>query len=331
MNLKPIVLACSLVGVSLMASTVQAEMLKASHQFPGGKGDVRDEMMKIVSNEITKADVDLTMRIYPGGSLFKAKDQWVPLTKGLLDMTLVPLAYAAGKHPQFDATLMPGLVKNHAHAARLSDSPFMEAIKEEINDAGAIVLADTWMAGGFASAKKCILEPEDAEGQTFRAAGKAFERMLAGAGASIASMPSSEIYTAMQTGVIDAANTSSASFVSYRLDEQVKCLTAPGENALWFMYEPLLISKITWNKLNAEQQAALTAAGDKAEKYFFEEAKGLDQKMVDAFTKSGVEVVTMTTEQADKWKAIAQNTSYKVFAEQVPGGKELIDLALSVE
>ena len=82
--------------------------------------------------------------------------------------------------------------------------------------------------------------------------------MLATAGASIASMPSSEIYTAMQTGVLDGANTSSGSFVSYRIYEQVSCLTAPGANALWFMYEPVLISERSWNSLTAEQQSALT-------------------------------------------------------------------------
>jgi TRAP-type transport system periplasmic protein len=59
----------------------------------------------------------------------------------------------------------------------------------------------------------------------------------------IASMPSSEIYTGTQTGVLDAANTSSASFVSHRLCQQVKCLTAPGSDALWFMYEPVMMSK----------------------------------------------------------------------------------------
>src|SRR3546814_2017753 len=68
------------------------------------------------------------------------------------------------------------------------------------------------------------------EGQVTRAAGPAFEQMLVGAGASIASMPSSEIYTAMRTGVLDAANTSSGSFVSYRIYEQVKCLTEPGSS-----------------------------------------------------------------------------------------------------
>ena len=90
-----------------------------------------------------------------------------------------------------------------------------------------------------------------------RAAGPAFEEMLVAAGASISSMPSSEIYTAMQTGVLDATNTSSASFVSYRLYEQVKCLTAPGANALWFMYEPVLMSKKVFDGLTPEQQHAL--------------------------------------------------------------------------
>ncbi len=107
-----------------------------------------------------------------------------------------------------------------------------------------MVLADAWLAGGFASKKNCITGARRRiKGQVTRAAGPAFEQMLAAAGASISSMPRSEIYTGMQTGVLDAANTSSGTFVSYRLYEQVKCLTAPGDNALWFMYEPILMSQ----------------------------------------------------------------------------------------
>jgi TRAP-type C4-dicarboxylate transport system substrate-binding protein len=241
------------------------------------------------------------------------------------------LAYAAGRHPEFDATLMPGLVKNHEHAKRLNQSPFMDDIKRVINDAGVVVLADAWLAGGFASKKVCILAPETMQGQVTRAAGKAFEQMVAGAGASVQSMPSSEIYTAMQTGVLDAANTSSGSFVSYRIYEQVKCLTAPGEHALWFMYEPVLMSKASWDKLNKAQHDALLAAGQAAEEFFFEAAKGLDDKLVETFQEAGVEVVTMTAEQANAWRQIADQTSYKEFAEKVPGGGELIQKALAVQ
>lgn len=306
-------------------------ILKASHQWPGGKGDVRDEMVQILAKEVAKADVGLKIRVYPGKSLFKPKEQWGAITAGRLDITALPLDYASGRHPQFSATLMPGLVRNHERATRLNDSPFMADIKQIINDAGAMVLADAWLAGGFAAREGCITGPDSIKGKVTRAAGPAFEQMLAGAGASIASMPSSEIYSAMQTGVLDAANTSSGSFVSYRVYEQVECLTAPGANALWMMYEPILISKASWEKLSVDQRNALQTAADKAEAYFEEQAKGLDAKMVAKFEEAGVKVVEMSAQDYQQWLNIAKQTSYKLFADKVPGGAELVEKALAVE
>ncbi len=328
---KVLVSSVGFAAAITLAAGAGAETLKASHQWPGGRGDVRDEMVQMIARDVEKANVGLDIKVYPGKSLFKPKEQWGAMVKGQLDISAFPLDYASGRHPQFSATLMPGLVKNHDHAKRLNDSPFMDDIKKIVNDAGVVVLADAWLAGGFASKKVCILAPESIKGQVTRAAGPAFEQMLAGAGASISSMPSSEIYTAMQTGVLDAANTSSGSFVSYRIYEQVKCLTAPGANALWFMYEPILMSKKSWDKLNEKQQAALLAAGQKAEDFFFEEAKKLDDKLVETYKKAGVEVVEMSSDQAAAWREIAQQTSYKNFSEKVPGGKELIEKALAVE
>lgn len=323
--------AAAVLALLTTAATAQAQTLKASHQFPGGKGDPRDEMVQIFAKSLQNAEVGLDVQVYPGESLYKAREQWGALTKGQLDITSFPLDYASGRVPQFSATLMPGLVRNHDRARRLNDSPFMAEIKKLIEENGAVVIADAWLGGAFASKDNCITSPDSIKGQVTRAAGPAFEEMLVGAGASISSMPSSEIYTGMQTGVLDATNTSSGSFVSYRLFEQVKCLTAPGENALWFMYEPLLMSKDTWDELSKEQQDAVMAAGQEAEEYFDSQAKAIDQKMVDVFTENGVEIATMSKEDYDAWLAIAQETSYKNFAEQVEGGKELIDQALAVE
>ena len=320
-------------GISIcLAGGVQAEtILKASHQFPGGKGDPRDEMVQIIAREVEKANVDLKIQIYPGSSLYKPNEQWGALTTGALDMSSFPLDYASGRHPQFSATLMPGLVGNFDRAERLNDSPFMESIKKVVEDAGVIVIADAWLSGAFASKEGCITAPETVKGQVIRAAGPAFEQMLAAAGASIASMPSSEIYSAMQTGVLDATNTSSASFVSYRLYEQVKCLTAPGENALWFMYEPVLMSKKVYESLTPEQQKAIMDAGKLSEEYFSAEIRKGDTKMVETFKKANVEVVEMSKEDFDAWLAVAKESSYKKFAEDVPGGDKLIEQALSVQ
>jgi TRAP-type C4-dicarboxylate transport system substrate-binding protein len=325
------VAAC--VASAMLAGTAAGDevTLNASHQWPSGKGDVRDEMVQIIKKDVEAADVDVSVRVYPGESLFKAKQQWDAMVKGQLDISAFPLDYASGRHPQFSATLMPGLVKNHEHAKRLNDSPFMEEIKKIVNDAGVIVLSDAWLAGGFVGTETCILEPEDIKGKVTRAAGPAFEQMLAAAGASINSMPSSEIYTGLQTGVLDAANTSSGSFVSYRIYEQVNCLTPPGEHALWFMYEPILMSKQAWDELNDEQKEAMKAAGQKAEDYFFEAAQGLDKELVETFKKNGVEVAEMSKDQFDMWLDVAKQSSYQEFAKSVPGGEKLIDMALQVE
>ncbi len=303
--------------------------LRASHQW--NTKDVRHEMVQIIADEMAKANVGVVVKLFPSKTLYKPKEQWGPLTTGELDISAFPLAYAAKRHPEFDSTLMPGLVKNHDHASRMNDSPFMADIKKIIDDAGVMVISDAWLAGGFASKKTCILAPESVKGQVFRAAGKAFNRMLQGAGASIQSMPSSEIYTALQQGVLDGANTSSGSFVSYRIYEQVKCLTAPGAHALWFMYEPILMSKASFAKLNDKQKKAVMAAGQKAEDWFATQAAGLDKKMSDTFAKAGVKVVTMTADDAAAWRKIANETSYAAFAKKVKNGQALIAKALAVK
>jgi len=316
-------------GVTLFSATTSAVELRLSHQW--SNKDVRHQVAQIVADEVAAANVDLDIKIFGSKSLFKPREQYKPLSRGQLDMTVFPLSYAGGQQPAFNLTLMPGLVKNHDHAARLSASPFMEALEEKMAEDDVMVLVHGYLAGGFVGKDKCITKPEDVKGLQTRAAGKSFEQMLAGAGASIASMASSEIYNAMQTGVLNAANTSSSSFVSYRIYEQVSCYTPASDFALWFMYQPLLMNKSTFDGLNSEQQAALMAASEKAEAFYLEEAKKQDAASVDVYKEAGVEIAEMTESDFAAWQGIAKETSYKLFVDEVPEGQKLLDMALSVE
>jgi len=319
-------------AVLALSGAAQAQVvLKASHQFPGGKGDARDEMVQIIAREAKAANVGLEIQVYPGASLFKPNDQWNAMVNGQLDISSFPLDYASGKVPAFSATLMPGLVRNHDRAQRLNASPFMQEIKSKIEKAGVIVLADAWLAGAMASKKGCIRQPDDVKGVKIRSAGPTFAAMWQKAGASIVNIPSNEVYNALQTGVAEATDTSTGSFVSFRIYEQVKCITAPGDNALWFMYEPVLMSKRSFDKLSKQQQDALRAASKKSEEFFNKATKGLDDKMVETFKKNNVEVVTLTPAEYDAWIKIAQESSYKQFASEVSDGRKLIDAALAVK
>src|SRR5204863_242154 len=156
-------------------------------------------------------------------------------------------------------------------------------IKAQIDKAGVVVLAGAALAGGIASKRAGIRKRDDIKGLKVRSAGPTFAAMWQAAGASIVSVPSNEVYNALQTGVAEATDTSSGSFVSFRIYEQVKCITAPGENALWFMYEPVLMSKRSFQRLNKEQQDVLVKAGQKSKEYFSGASKRLDEEMVDVF------------------------------------------------
>lgn len=324
--LKAAVAASALMAMGVAASATE---LRLSHQW--SNNDVRHKVAQIVADHVAAADVDLEIKIFGAESLFKPREQYKPLSRGQLDMTVFPLSYAGGQQPAYNLTLMPGLVKNHDHAARLNDSPFMDAIEAKMAEDDVMTLVHGYLAGGFAGKDTCITKPEDVVGLQTRAAGKAFEQMLAGAGASIASMSSADIYNAMQTGVLNAANTSSSSFVSYRIYEQVACYTPAGEVALWFMYQPMLMNKSKFESLTPEQQQALRDGAAKAEAFYLEEAKKEDADSVQVFKDAGVEIATMTQDDFNAWREIAKETSYKNFVENVPGGQDLLDMALAVE
>ena len=319
----------AVIATALLAQAAPAETLKLSHQW--SEGDVRHKVAQMVADEVAAADVDLTIQIFPNQTLFKAREQYTPLSRGQLDMTILPLSYAGGQQPAYNLTLMPGLVKNLDHGERLSHSPFMAEIEKIMAEDDVLDLVPGYLAGGFGSNKGCITKPEDMKGVSIRAAGKSFEQMLAGAGASISSMASSEIYPALQTGVLDAANTSSESFVSYRLYEQLKCYTPAGDYALWFMYQPLIMNKTTFDGLKPEQQAALTKAAADAEAFYLEEAKKGDAEARKTFGDAGVELAEMTEADFAAWQALAKTTAYPAFVAETPDGQRLLDLALAVK
>jgi TRAP-type C4-dicarboxylate transport system substrate-binding protein len=326
----------ALVAAALCAAFVTAGQagpitLRASHQFPGGKGDVRDDMVQMIASEAKAANVDLTIQVYPGASLFKPNQQWNALSDGQLDISLFPLDYASGKVPTFSATLMPGLIRSQERAKRINKSQFMKDIRAEIESHGVIVLSDAWFAGAMAAKKSCVVNPGDMRGLKFRAAGPTFAAMWEAAGASIVTPPSNEIYNAFQTGVINGTDTSLGTFDSTRIYEVTDCLTAPGNNALWFMYEPVLMSKKSFAKLDKRRQDIVLKAGKKAEAFYEGKADQVNAEAIKAFEDHKVKVVSLSDAQYNAWLEIAKKSAYAKFAKDVPNGQKLIDAALSVK
>ena len=302
--------------------------LKVSHQFAAG--DVRDQMARVFGDMVTeKTNGEIKFRYYPAKSLYKPKEQWDALRKGALDLSVFPLDYASGKVPQLSITLMPCGVTSVAQGMTWRNKPIGKKVEQLMVDNGVRNLVWAWFDGGIGSKKKQIILPDDVAGTKLRAAGKKFEFMLREAGASITSMPSSETYHALSTGVLDTMLTSSASFVSYRLYEVLSYINAPRDYSIWYMAENLIVSEATWKRLTPEQQAVFAEVAEWMNaNWVVPNCKTLVDKLIEAYAKAGVEIHYMTRDEFDQWLAFAQKTAWQEFAKTVEGGQEYLDLAL---
>ncbi len=313
----------------------QSTTIKISHQFPGGDGpeaDFRHRLTVKFAQEVEKrTNGELKFQIFPSSSLVKPLGQFSALQSGALDMTLLPLAYEGGKVPETNLGLMPALVTSYEQGLRWKTAPIGQELTRIVDGKGVKILTWIWQAGGVASKNKPIVNPADAAGLKVRGGSKEMDMMIKGAGGSVTNVPSSEIYNAMQTGVLDAALTSSTSLLSFRLYEVSKFVTSARKNTFWFMFEPLLMSNATYNKLTPAQQKIVMEVGASLEKFAMEESIKDDARLADAYTKAGNKVEDMDDASFAKWRELAKTTAWKDFVEKTKNGQQLLDMALAVK
>jgi TRAP-type C4-dicarboxylate transport system substrate-binding protein len=160
-----------------------------------------------------------------------------------------------------------------------------------------------------------------------RGGSREMDMILKEAGAAVVTLPSNEIYAAMQTGAMDAAMTSSTSFISFRLEEVAKALTTGRTGAYWFMFEPLMMSKAIFDKLPKDQRDTLMAVGAEMEKFALDAAKKDDIDVATVYQKAGAKVVDLSGATIKKWQDIARKTAWKDYGERNEGCAKLLALA----
>jgi TRAP-type C4-dicarboxylate transport system substrate-binding protein len=315
----------------IQAAWAQPASLKISHQFPGGsiaEGDFRDRLCRLFAAEVEKRTRgSVKFSIYPGSSLMKTNAQFSAMRKGALDMSLVPLSYAGGEVPEVNIGLMPGLVTTYDQGYAWKNAEVGKELSRVLAEKGIVAVSWIWQAGGVASRAKAIIDPEDTRGLKVRGGSREMDLILKEAGAAVVTLPSNEIYAAMQTGAMDAALTSSTSLISFRLEEVSKALTTARGGAYWFMFEPLLMSKAIFDRLTKEQQAAIMAVGADLEAFARKAAQEDDAAVVAVYQKSNARVADLNQASIKKWQDIARTTAWKDYGERNANCAKLLALA----
>lgn len=313
--------AAASVPLALAAPRMLAQTsttLKISHQFPsatGDEGDFRDRICRRFGAEVEKrTNGALKFEVYPNASLMKVVPQFAALRHGALDLSLYPLSYAGGEVQETNIGLMPALVPSYEVGSAWKNAEVGKMLSKIVAEKGVLILSWIWQAGGVASRNKPLVTPEDAKGMKVRGGSREMDMMLKDAGAAVISLPSNEIYAAMQTGAMDAAMTSSTSLVSFRLEEVSKFLTSGRGKSYWFMLEPLLMSKDIFDKLAKAHQDVIMAVAAEMETLGLEGAKSDDQAVAGVYARAGAKVSDLDDATLKRWQAIARGNAWKDYA-----------------
>jgi TRAP-type C4-dicarboxylate transport system substrate-binding protein len=325
----PALIASGRFGVGAPAMT-----LNISHQFPGGTadvGDFRDRLCRKFAGAVQKlSQGEIALEVYPKSTLEKTVAQFSALSRGKLDLSLYPLAYAGGVVKELNIGLLPCLVTSYEQGLAWRSAAIGREVASTLDKAGVKILTWVWQAGSVASRAGPVVSPADVKGVTIRGGSREFDAMLKAAGGIIASIPSNEIKTAMQTGALDAAITSATSLMSFHVEDSARNLTTGRGKSFWYMLEPLLMSKAVFDKLTPAQQKVMTEVGESMVPFGMEAAKADDQAIADVFSKKGVKIHDMTAETVDQWREIAVDTAWHDFASRTPECAKLLKLAQDV-
>ncbi|MEI6769871.1 MAG: TRAP transporter substrate-binding protein DctP, partial [Betaproteobacteria bacterium] len=226
--------------------------------------------------------------------------------------------------------LMPCMVTSYEQGFAWKKAEIGRELTKLLEAKGVKIVTWIWQAGGTVSRNVPVVSPDDVKGLKIRGGSREMDLMLKQAGGIISSVPSNEIYPAMQTGSLDAAITSSTSLISFRLEEISKALTTGRGKSFWYMFEPLLMSKVIFDALPADQQKAIEEVGLDLEKFATSMAKADDEDVALVYKKAGAKVFDMDDAIISKWKKIAEESAWIDYAKRSSECERFLKLAKAV-
>src|SRR5207302_6867211 len=225
---------------------------------------------------------------------------------------------------------MPCLTTSYEQGLAWRKAEIGAALTDSLDKKGVKIITWIWQAGGVASRAGKVVNPDDVKGLKIRGGSREMDLMLKAAGGIISSVPSNEIYAAMQTGSLDAAITSSTSLISFRLEEISKNLTTGRGKSFWYMLEPLLVSKSVFDALTPDQQKVMVEVGEAMQAFGLAAAKADDEQIAAIYTKAGVKVQDMDDSSIERWRKIAETAAWKDFAGRNADCARFLKLAQAV-
>jgi tripartite ATP-independent transporter DctP family solute receptor len=277
----------------LLALPAMAQTMKAADVHPAGYPTVAAvESMGKKLEAATQGRIKFQM--FPGSVLGGEKEMIEQTQVGAIQILRTSLGPVGPVVPEVNVFNMPFVFRNIAHMRAVIDGPIGQDLLDKISASPAKMIGLAWMDGGSRSlyTKKPVRKPEDLKGQKIRMMGNPLfvDTMNAMGGNGIA-MGYGEVFTAIQTGVIDGAENNPPSlFTANHFKAGAKYYTQTNH---LIIPEILVMSKVTWDKLSAADQALVKKTAREAQ---LEQRQLWDKAVADYTAKlkaEGVEFIEM--------------------------------------
>ena len=281
---------------------VKATHLKLGHpSADGGPYDVMSEEFARLIEE--KTEGRYVIDIFPANALGSQEECFEAVTLGTIDLVVTSDDKCVNYVPEFGALGMPFLFDDVNDVNENMNGEMGKYLSDKLATKGAIVIS--WFENGFrnVTANKAVETPDDIKGVKIRVSSAATNMALFNkCGAVVTNVSFSELYTALQLGTCDAQENPFANIVDRKFYEVQKYLAVTKHV---HTTEPLVMSKATWDKLSAEDQAIFAECGKEASEFAYNYASETDAQNLE-FLK---EKMTVIEPDLAPWKEIADQVT----------------------
>ncbi len=301
MRFRATLAALCAVVLATGALAQQPIVIKFSHvvavNTPKGKGA---ERFKQLAEERLPGRVKV--EVYPNSTLFKDGEEMEALQLGSVQMLAPSLAkfgpLGVRDYEVFD---LPYVFDGYADVHKVTDGPIGKALFQKLEPKGIVGLA-YWDNGlREMTANKPLRTPADFRGLKMRIqSSKVLDAQFRALGALPQVMAFSEVYQAMQTGVIDGGENTSSNIYTQKMHEVQKFMTVSDHGYIGYA---VIVNKKFWDALPADVRSTLEGAMKDATTYANDIAKKENDDALEAIRKSGrTQVITLTPQEKAAWK-----------------------------
>ena len=306
------ILPCALAAVSLSAATSTAQELKLA-DFHAPIHFVADSVHKPFAEAVAAStNGQVTVKLFMGGELGPGpNEQYSRAVDGVADIVLAMPGYTASNFPVTLLADLPGIIDPENGTERIIGN--LDKLADEYRRVQLLALWNNAPSLLFTSSRP-IRTLDDLSGMKIRVPSRNAGLVLEAWGGVPISMPASEVYNAMQTGVIDGAMIDTTALVGFRLAEVTNYITAGMDTAVsQFM---MVMNRDSFQQLSEDHKEAVLSAGREAalngQKAWGTVATTALEEFIDT---NGKELIQLSDDEIAKFNAISTEVVAKIIAE----------------